>query len=170
MSMEVISVNIWLILISLCNLLILFLILKKFLFKPVTKTLDERKKAIDADYAAAAEANSEAEQSKSEWNEKLLTAKDEASKIITDAAETAKRRSDDIIGAANSRADSIIKQAESEAILEKKKASSEIKKEIVDVSAELSEKVLGREINADDHKNLIDSFIDGIGDDNGTDK
>ena len=60
MSMEVISVNIWLILISLCNLLILFLILKKFLFKPVTKTLDERKKAIDADYAAAAEANSAA--------------------------------------------------------------------------------------------------------------
>lgn len=170
MSMEVISVNIWLILISLCNLLILFLILKKFLFKPVTKTLDERKKAIDADYTAAAEANSEAEQSKSIWNEKLLTAKDEASKIITDAAETAKRRSDDIIGAANSRADSIIKQAESEALLEKKKASSEIKKEIVEVSAELSEKVLGREINADDHKNLIDSFIDGIGDDNGTDK
>lgn len=170
MSMEVISVNIWLILISLCNLLILFLILKKFLFKPVTKTLDERKKAIDADYAAAAEANSEAEKSRTEWNEKLLTAKDEASKIITDAAETAKRRSNDIIVAANDRADSIIKQAEAEAVLEKKKASSEIKKEIVGVSTELSEKVLGREINADDHKKLIDSFIDGIGDDNGTDK
>ena len=40
-SLEVISVNIWHILISLCNLLILFLIVKRFLFKPVKKALEK---------------------------------------------------------------------------------------------------------------------------------
>ena len=39
-----------------------------------------------------------------------------------------------------------------------------VKKEIIDVSAALAEKLLGREINESDHKNLIDSFIEKIGD------
>ena len=41
-TLDVISVNIWSILISLCNLLILFFIIKKFLYKPVRKMLAER--------------------------------------------------------------------------------------------------------------------------------
>lgn len=45
--LQVVSVNIWQILISLANLLLLFLILKKFLYKPVKKVLDARKAAID---------------------------------------------------------------------------------------------------------------------------
>ena len=47
-TLEVISVNVWQIIISLCNLLILFLIIKKFLFQPVQKMLDKRKASLDA--------------------------------------------------------------------------------------------------------------------------
>ena len=46
-SLDVISVNIWQILISLCNLVILFLILKKFLFKPVQKVTQTRRAELD---------------------------------------------------------------------------------------------------------------------------
>ena len=52
-NLDVISVNIWAILASLANLLILTWILKRFLFKPVKKMLDARRAAIDADYAQA---------------------------------------------------------------------------------------------------------------------
>ena len=52
-NLNVISVNIWQILISLVNLLLLTLIVKKFLFKPVKKVMDQRKSAIDADYEQA---------------------------------------------------------------------------------------------------------------------
>ena len=55
-NLDVISVNIWQILASLANLLILTWILKRFLFKPVKKMLDTRRAAIDADYAQAAAA------------------------------------------------------------------------------------------------------------------
>ena len=55
-SLEVISVNIWHILISLCNLLILFLIVKRFLFKPVKKALEKRDADIGERYSAANEA------------------------------------------------------------------------------------------------------------------
>ena len=45
-SLDVISINIWQIIISLCNLLIIYLILRKFLYAPVRKMLDEREQAV----------------------------------------------------------------------------------------------------------------------------
>ena len=54
-------------------------------------------------------------------------------------------------------------QAKESAELEIKKAEKTIKDEIVDVSYALTEKLLEREINEKDHDNLIDSFIDEIG-------
>ena len=55
-SLDVISVNLWQILISLANLFLLFLILKRFLFKPVKNVLDKRQSELDESYAAAKEA------------------------------------------------------------------------------------------------------------------
>ena len=50
--------------------------------------------------------------------------------------------------------------------LEKERARAEIRSEIVDVSTVLAEKLLEREVNADDHRVLVDAFIDTMGDDN----
>ena len=63
-SLEVISVNLWQILISLLNLLILFLLFKKFLFKPVNKMLAKRQSEIDSKYEAADSAKRAAEEDK----------------------------------------------------------------------------------------------------------
>ena len=52
-SLDIISVNLWQILISLANLTILFLLLKKFLYKPVTKMLVARRAEIDSQYSDA---------------------------------------------------------------------------------------------------------------------
>lgn len=165
-SLDVISVNIWQILISLINLLIMFLIIKKFLFKPVNNMLAKRQAELDSKYEAANSAMSNAEKNENLWNEKIKTAKDEADAIISSAADTAKWREEKIISDAKDKADSIIKRAEAEAELELKKAEAEIKNEIVGVSSALTEKLLSREINMDDHKNIVDSFIEKIGDDN----
>lgn len=167
-SLEVISVNIWDILISLCNLLIIFLLFKKFLYKPVRKVLDKRKGAIDEQYAVAEEAKQSALNDKQVYEMKLRTAQDEADEMIKSAAATADRRSAKIIDDAKEKADGIIRQAHSEVELEKKKAEDEIRHQIADVSALLTEKVLEREINEEDHRDFIDSFIQGIGEDNGT--
>lgn len=163
-TLGVISVNLWSILISLANLVILFLIIKKFLFKPVMRVIAERQAAIDGQYAAAAEAEKCALENKAAWDEKIKEAGNEADNIIKSATEAAARRSDEILADAKDRADGMVKQAKNEAELEKKKAKEEIKSEIVDISSALTEKLLEREINADDHRSLISSFIDKIGD------
>lgn len=162
-SLDVISVNLWLILISLANLVILFLIIKKFLYKPVKKVLAKRDGELNEQYEAAKEAAQSAEESRKSWEAKLQGAQAEAEQILNSATENAKYRQEKILENAEERADGIIRQAQAEAELARKNATEGIKREIVEVSGVLAEKMLGREINTEDHHKLIDSFIEEIG-------
>lgn len=162
-TLDVISVNLWQMLVSVANLLILFLLVKKFLYKPVSKMLAARRAAIDADYDAAAEAKESALRDKAAYDEKLSGAKAEAESVITNAVAIAKSREKEILADAKEKAQGIVRRAESDAALELKKAEDSIKREIVEVSSMLTEKVLEREVSKEDHKRLIDSFIEGMG-------
>lgn len=164
-SLDVISINIWQIVVSLLNLVILFLLVKKFLYKPVKKMLNERQANIDKQYSDADEAKAKALEDQKNYEAKLSAASSEADGIIQSAVDTAKAREKEIIADAKQKADGIVLKAENDAKLAVLKAEDGIKKEIIDVSTLLTEKVLEREISADDHKNLIDSFIDNIGED-----
>ena len=166
-SLEVISINLWQILISLANLVILFLIIKKFLFKPVKKMLAERKAALDQQYAAAEQAERKALADRDAWEQKLKNADAEANAVMQEATAKAQKRGDRIVSDAREKADGIVRQAQAAAELERKKAEDGMKREIVDVSAVLTEKMLGREINTQDHRAMIDSFIEGLGDGDG---
>lgn len=168
--LDVISVNIWQILIALANLTILFLVLKKFLYKPVEKMLKKRQDELVEQYEKANSANREAESLKVEYETRLNGAKLKAEDIINNATATASSRSEKIAQSAREEADAIIKRAKTQAELEKARAEKEIKEQIIDVSSVIAEKILSREINADDHKKIIDSFIDKIGDDNAIDE
>ena len=164
-SLDVISVNLWQILVSLANLILLFLLIKKFLYLPVKKMLQARQNSIDSQYDAANQAKEQALSDKKEYEERLKTAKETADGIIKTAVDTANEREKEIVANAKVRADGIIRQAENEAQLEIKRAENEIKREIVAVSSLLTEKVLEREVATADHQNFIDSFIESIGDD-----
>ncbi len=160
---EIISVNIWQIVVSLLNLFLLFLIVKKFLFKPVKRVLESRQSKIDAQYAEAEEALSSAKESERELNEKLSVAHVTADEIVKEATELGERRKEKLICDARAEAETIIRQAKADAELEKKKAEEDIKAQIVDVSSALTEKLIEREIKVEDHRKLIDSFISDIG-------
>ena len=90
--------------------------------------------------------------------------KQEAENIVKEAADNAKVRGDKIVEDARNTADGIVRQAQLDAELERKRVNETIKEQIVDVSTALAQKMLEREINADDHKALIDDFISKIGD------
>ena len=162
MELKVISVNIWAILASLANLLILTCILKKFLFKPVKKIVDSRRTAIDEDYARAKAAREEAEETRRNYDEAMAAAKITGDQIIADATRTAEYRSNEIVAQAKEKASEIRRQAEQDAVLERKKAEDEMKHEIADVSTQLTGKLLQREINEEDHRKLIDSFLNDL--------
>lgn len=166
-SLEVISLNIWHILISLCNLLILFLILKHFLYRPVKKAMKERQSALDSQYQAAKKAQEEAQASKMAYAGKLQAAEEEAEGILSAARENAEHRSTEIVADAKQRASELIQRAENEAALEKKKAASSMKQEIVNVSVALTEHVLARTMDEEEQHALVHSLMEEMGDDYG---
>ena len=163
-NLDVISVNLWQLLVSLVNLVLLFLIVKKFLYQPVKNMLETRQSNIEGQYAAADEAKKQALANRDAYEQKLSEAKNEADNIIQSAVSIAKAREKEIVASAKTDAEHIVRQAEEHAALELRKAEGIIKEEIVDVSTRLTEKLLEREINSEDHTKLIDSFIDEIGD------
>jgi len=165
-QLEIISVNIWSILISLANLVIIFLLLKKLLFKPVKKTLAARQAQVDKIYDDAAAAKQTAEADRAEYEQKLADVKAEAEEILTDARERADRMSEEIIGDAKDKAQAKLERAEEEIAQEKKKAMTELKDDVSALSVDIAEKLLGREIDEKDHAELIDKFISEV-DDNG---
>ncbi len=165
-SLDIISVNLWQILISLCNLLLIFLIIKKFLFKPVKKMIADRQAAVDEQLNAAIKDREAAAADKALWDEKMAAAQHEADTILEDATVNAKKRGDTIVAQAKEKADGMIKQAETQIDLERKKADAEIKDEIVTISTALAEKMLEREIKAEDHRQLISGFLQEIGESN----
>ena len=117
-NLDVISVNIWQILASLANLLILTWILKRFLFKPVKKMLDTRRAAIDADYAQAAAAKEAAEEDRLNYEAAMAAAQQTSDQIISDATRIAEHRSSEIVAEAREKATDIRRQAEADALLD----------------------------------------------------
>lgn len=166
-TLDIITVNIWLILISFANLIILFFILKKFLYKPVKKMLESRNADIEAQYNDAEKAKKEAYEDRKAWNNKLASAQAEADAILKAAEHEAGVIGENIVSDANKKAEHIMRRAENEIELERRQAEADIKKELADVSAALAGKMLEREINKDDHRDLIASFINEIGDSDG---
>ena len=160
---EIITVNLWQIVVSLLNLLILFLIIKRFLYKPVKNMLKARQEKLDSQYQQAKEHLTNAENAQIELDKKLSDAHNRAEEILSEASLNAERRKEKIVAEARDEADSIVRQAKQNAELEKKKAESEIKLQIVDVSLALSQKLIEREIKEEDHHDLINSFISQIG-------
>ena len=158
-SLEVISINFGQILISLLNLLLLFLILKHFLYVPVKNIVADRQELLKRQFDVAENAVSKAKINEEYWNGKIKNAQQEANSIIKNAMDNANQNSKEIISDAKKKARDIVTQAEINAKIERKKAENSIKKEIADASTILAEKIISREINEYEQKNLIDNFI-----------
>lgn len=161
-SLDVIYINLWAILISLVNLVLLFLILKKLLFKPVTRVMAERRAKTDAILSDAEAARAEAEADKTAYATRMAEADKDAAEVIRRATATATRESETIVATARERAAAIKKQADDDIAQERKKAVNELKGEISDISMTIAEQVVGREVTPEDHHAMIDAFIAGM--------
>ena len=163
-SLDIISVNIWQILLSLANLLIMFLILKRFLFKPGQKVFDTRKEEVDTMYAQANESRSQAEDMKREYETRLAAAREEADGLVRSAVQTAQKRSDAIVAEASSQASHLKQKASEEIAQERRQMLQDVRGEISDIAVSIASKVVEREINAQDHQDFVDDFIRNVGD------
>lgn len=146
------------------NILILYFVLKKLLFGPVKNMIDSRQKEIDDIYGDADKAKSEAERLEKEYREKLEHAEEESEEILKSAHRRAQLREEEILREADKKAERTLKRAEEQVELEKKRAINEVKNEVSEMALSIAEAVIERDISEDDHKGLIDEFINKIGD------
>ena len=159
-----ISVNPLTALFTLCNMIITFLVLRKFLFRPVKKMIDARQKEIDDLYADADHAREEAAKLQESYAQKLLSTKEEAAQILRDATASAKKAGDEIVKAAEEESSALREKANRDIALERRKAMQEAKQEISGLAVQIASKVVQKEIDETTHDALIAQFIDELGD------
>ncbi len=163
MFQDFVSIGGWNILVTICNTIITFLIVKKFLFKPVRKILAARAEEVQAMYDQAEADRAEAAAMKKDYTESIANAKAEAAQITQSATRRATVRSEEILAEASRQATDLKKKAEQSIEMERKKAMNEIKDEIADLSIMIASKVVEKDINEADHKRMIEDFIDKVG-------
>lgn len=159
-----IGVNFWTALFVLLNTLLIFFVAKKFLFVPVKNMIDSRQNEIDAMYDEAGAAKEQAATLEAEYRQKLSVAQETSDRLVKEAVARGQSREEEIIRKANADAAAIMNKAASDIALEKKKAINDAKDEIAGLSLAIAGKVVGRELNEQDQKDLIDSFINELGD------
>ena len=161
---ELLGVNPWTALFTLANTVALFLVMKKFLFKPVMKIIEDRQQEIDGMYKDAGEAKEQAQALQAEYQEKLSAAQETSERLVKEAVARGQHREEEIIRQANQEASAILEKASADIALEKKKAINDAKDEISDIALAIAGKVVGRELNNNDQSELIDHFINELGD------
>ena len=159
-----ISFNTWTALFILLNTVTMFLVLKKFLFKPVMKMIQDRQQEIDDMYADAKNAKDSAEMMQSEYAQKLFDATQTGERIVKEAVARGQSREEEIIREANAQADAIRSKAAADIDREKRKAVNDAKDEICIIALDIAGKVVGRELKQQDQAQLVDSFIAELGD------
>ena len=160
---SVISLDVWTMIFTFCNLLLIFYFARKFLFKPVKKMIDSRQAEIDTLYADANKTKSEAEEFKAEYEVKLENATAESEEIMRRALRNAQLKEEEILKSAREEAQRTLQRAEEQIDKERKQAMEDIKNDVSDIAIDIAQAVLEREITVDEHRNMIDGFIEHLG-------
>ena len=158
-----IGVNFWTALFVLLNTLLIYFVAKKFLFKPVMKMIKDRQDEIDTMYQQAGDAKDAALALEAEYKEKLSQAALTGERMVKEAVERGQHREEEILRQANLEAETMKAKASADIAREKKKALNDAKDEISGIAIAIAEKVVGREVKAEDHSALVDGFIDRLG-------
>lgn len=158
-----ISFDTWTALFILLNTVTMFLVLKRFLFKPVLKMIQQRQDEIDNIYAEADKAKESANALQQEYEKKLYLAAETGDQMVKDAVARGKDREAQIIRQANAEAAAILNKAAADIAQEKKKALNDAKDEISGMAMAIAEKVVGRQLNSDDQEKLVEEFINELG-------
>jgi len=162
--LEILSIDIGTIIFTWCNLLILFLVFKKFLFGRVHKIFEDRQNDVTEVYNKADESLEHAKNLETEYTALMQNAKEESAEIIKTASKKAQVRSDEIIADAKKEAGAILARADEDVEREKKRAQNELRGEISELAVMVAQKIVEKEISEEDHDRFINDFIENVGD------
>ncbi|NCO04619.1 MAG: F0F1 ATP synthase subunit B [Candidatus Magasanikbacteria bacterium] len=144
---------------NLINFLIIFFILKKFLFKPITKTINERQKKANQAIDDFSQAKAELQMATQKSQEIIDNAKVEANKILEQSHDDAKVLADELKIKAKADIELLIEQAKKNIAIDKKEMKEELKKETAILVITALEKILTEKFDKETDEKYIEKMI-----------
>ena len=149
----------WNILFNIINLIILYLLMKRFLFKPVNAILEKRQQAADAQFAEADRQKAEAKESQEHYDALVQGAEDEKKRIVADARQEASAEYGRIVSEAKDKADGIVEKAKADAENEKAAAMQQADAAVRDMVVTAAARMVAmKDAKESDHA-LYDKFL-----------
>ncbi len=144
---------------TIINLLVTYLILKKFLFKPAIKMIRRRQAGIEADLKNARETSLAANAKLNEANARIDGSVREASTIVKEAKTQAESQSDAILTAAKKEVSEIITRADTDIERMRFTMMEEMREEVADLAVSIASRVIQQTIDEKTQRELVDQFL-----------
>ena len=144
---------------QLINFLLLLIIFRLLLYKPLLNMLDQRKKRIEEGIAASDEAKRRLSETEQETAKELDKARQEGQALIVQAQQAANRLRDEETQRARAEAEQLIERARGEIALERDAAIAQLRREFAGLAVTAAERVIKKEIDAGTHRQLIDEVL-----------
>ncbi|GAA0122904.1 ATP synthase F0 subunit B [Clostridium faecium] len=142
---------------------VLFLVIKHFLFKPVSDMVNARKTKIENDISEAEIQVKEASILKNQYEQKVKEANDEARTIITLAKQREDKIKQEVLEETKLEVDDMFTKTKENIKREKEKAMSSLKHEIVEIAMLIAVEAIDKNLDEDTHQEMINKFIDEVG-------
>ena len=148
---------------QLVNFLILFLLLRKLLYKPIAGYMEQRREEIRNTIEQAENDKEVARKTREKYEKQILEAKKEAAEILNRAG----KQGDDMISQskveAKKQAQNIIEQAKKEINLEKERVFMELRDEVGRLSVDIAQKIIVQNIDYASQEKLIKDYLAEVG-------
>lgn len=143
----------------LINVLILYIILKKFFWEKIKKFMDDRANAVRDRIEVAEAMNKRADAKMEDYTRRIANVEEEGREIIKEAKVTADAQAQYIIDEARKEASSIITDARTAARLEQEKAMDDMRREIAQISMMVAQQIVEREVSEIGQESILDDAI-----------
>ncbi len=148
--------------INIANIIILFMILRMLVYKPVKKFMDKRSDRIAQELEEAKTKHEQAELEKKNMAQTLSKMEQSTTAAIKEKQAQALTEADTIVQNAKKEAVDILRAAREQANQEHKNALVNLKDEVAQLSVDIAEKILARELQQKDNEELINEFFEQV--------
>lgn len=144
---------------NLINFGIVFLILKKYAFGPVMKTINERQDQINESANQILEAKTKLQMAEKKAQEIIDEAKVEANKVVEASHDAAKTQAETMTKNARTEIETLVAQAKKKIDSDREEMHDNLKRETVELVITVAEKILGQKLDGKSDEKFIEDIL-----------
>jgi F-type H+-transporting ATPase subunit b len=152
------SLNYYKFIMAALNLLILYFVLRKILFKPVNDFMEKRTQSIRDSIDDAEAKKAEALAMRQDYEAQLASAKSEIEKMMDDAAARAEKEHERLIAEARKEAETLVEKTREKLAYERDEMLREVRNQVASLALAAASKVVEANMNTERNKALVEKF------------